>query len=106
MLIRRYFDEDAANSFEHASLMFRFCFNELARAALERSLPRYHMRPKLHVFEHFSAEFRYKNPKYFMNYLGEDAVRRVKALATMSPARQMSHHVTYRYCLQMCLLLR
>ena len=51
------------------------------------------MRPKIHVIEHVAMEFKYKNPRYYTNYLGEDAVRRVKQLASSAPVRFMSHHV-------------
>ena len=87
-------------------MQFRFYFNELAQSATSRGLPRFHMRPKIHLLEHIAKEFRGRNPRYFMNYLGEDAVRRIKALASNSPARFMSHHVLYRYCLQMSLQYR
>ena len=87
-------------------MVFRYAFNELAQSAISRGLPRYHMRPKVHVLEHIAVEFKYKNPRYFSNYLGEDMVRRMKALASNSPARDMSHHVMYRYCVQMCWMLR
>ena len=104
--VRRFFDPATANAFQKACLEFRFFFNELAVSAIERGLPRYHMRPKIHLLEHVAVEFWGKNPKYYMNYLGEDAVRRVKALASASPARFMAHHVLYRYCVQMALRLR
>ena len=101
--MRRFFDGPTADAFEKSCLEFRFFYNQLARDAIERGFPRYHLRPKLHMMEHMCTEFKGRNPKYFMNYLGEDAVRRVKALASASPARFMSHHVLYRYCVQMSL---
>ena len=94
------------DAFEHAYLEFRFAYNELARSAIERGYPRFHMRPKVHMLEHVVMEFRGKNPKYFTNYLGEDAVRRTKALAAKAPARFLSHHVLFRYLVHMCLEFR
>ena len=103
---RHFFDQGTSDAFEHAYLTFRFAYNELARSALERGLPRFHMRPKVHVLEHIVMEFRGKNPRYFTNYLGEDAVRRTKALAAKAPARFLSHHVLFRYVISKCLELR
>ena len=101
--LRRFFDERAANSFTENILIFRVNFNALAQRALDRGLPRYHMRPKIHVMDHVAYEFRNKNPRYYTNYLGEDAVQRIKKLASRSPARHMGHHVMYRYCVAFCL---
>ena len=86
--------------------MLRFSYNELARASIERGLPRFHLRPKLHILEHIAVEFKGLNPRYFANYLVEDAVRRFQTLASASPARYMSHHVMFRYVVQMCLAFR
>ena len=104
--LRRFFDQQVADLFEETVLIFRVSFNDLAQNALNRGLPRYHMRPKIHMMDHVAHEFKGKNPRYFTNYLGEDAVRRVKRVAARSPARHMSHHVMYRYCVSLCLAWR
>ncbi|CAE7248892.1 unnamed protein product [Symbiodinium sp. CCMP2592] len=103
---RRFFDQASADQYEQAYLVLRFGFNELAASAISRGLPRYHFRPKLHLLEHAVLDFRPRNPRYFSNYLGEDAIRRIKALACKAPVRNMSHNVLLRYTVQMGLQWR
>ena len=103
---RRFFTAASADAFEQAFLMMRFGYNELARSAISRALPRYHFRPKLHLLEHCVLDFKPKNPRYFCNYLGEDAIRRIKALASKSPVRNMAQNVLLRYTVQMGLQWR
>ena len=73
--------------------MLRFGYNELARSAISRALPRYHFRPKLHLLEHAVLDWKPKTHGFFSNYLGEDAIRRIKSLASKAPARNMSQNV-------------
>lgn len=86
--------------------MLRFGYNELARSAISRGLPRYHFRPKLHLLEHAVLDWKPKNPRFFSNYLGEDAIRRIKSLASKAPVRNMSSNVLLRYTVQMGLRWR
>ena len=43
---------------------------------------------------------------YYSNFLGEDFIRRAKALAVKSHPNWMARHVLLRYVLQFCLALR
>ena len=59
----RFFGSTSADEFEECYLMLRFGYNELARGAISRALPRYHFskfRPKLHLLEHAVLDWKPK----------------------------------------------
>eukprot|EP00439_Symbiodinium_sp_Y106_P030783 s6660_g3.t1 len=88
----RYFTEDQCRFCESAYYVYRASYDRLASMALAQGIPRWKVRPKQHMLEHevidFIAEYRL-NPRYSANYMGEDAVRRVKQLAV---AQHMLEH--------------
>ena len=53
----------------------------------------------------FIAEYRL-NPRYAANYMGEDAVRRIKQLAVASHPNHVSRHVLLKWSLQFSLPYR
>ncbi|CAE7299286.1 unnamed protein product [Symbiodinium sp. CCMP2592] len=105
----RYFTEDQCRYCESAYYLYRASYDRLASMALANGIPRWKVRPKQHMLEHevidFIGEYRC-NPRYSANYMGEDAVRRVKQLAVASHPNHVSRHVLLKWSLQFSLPLR
>ena len=105
----RYFTEDQCRFCESAYYLYRASYDRLASMALANGIPRWKVRPKQHMLEHevidFIAEYRL-NPRYAANYMGEDAVRRIKQLAVASHPNHVSRHVLLKWSLQFSLPYR
>ena len=105
----RYFTEDQCRFCESAYYLYRASYDRLASMALAQGNPRWKVRPKQHMLEHevmdFMCEHRL-NPRYSANYMGEDAVRRIKQLAIASHPNHLSRHVTLKWSLQFSLPYR
>ena len=105
----RYLEESACQKLLEAYLLYRACFDKLASRALTKKQARFKLRPKQHMLEHLVLDFVCDlrlNPRYDANYLGEDMVRRVKALAISSHPSHLSRHVFLKYAMQVCLRYR
>ena len=102
----RVLPSEAIRELQHAYLVFRAGYNRLASAALESGACRWGIRPKLHYLEHVYYDTVPLNGRYLSNYVNEDAVRRVKAIAASSHAAYLSQHVSFKYSLQFCLRWR
>ena len=105
----RYMKEDQCRFCESAYYLYRASYDRLASMALAQGVPRWKVRPKQHMLEHevidFMCEHRL-NPRYSANYMGEDAVRRVKQLAVASHPNFVSRHVLLKWSLQFSLPYR
>ncbi|CAE7308593.1 unnamed protein product, partial [Symbiodinium microadriaticum] len=105
----RYFTEEQCRFCESAYYLYRASYDRLASMALAQGIPRWKVRPKQHMLEHevidFMCEYRL-NPRYSANYMGEDAVRRVKQLAVASHPNHVSRHVLSKWSLQFSLPYR
>ena len=104
--LRRVFNAVQRLEFQSAYMAYRSAYNSLSSLALQRNLCRWPCRPKQHQLEHLVFEWMPYNPRYFHNYLNEDAIRRVKGLAIRSHPAHMSQHVLLKYSLQQCLQWR
>ena len=102
----RFLSRSDCERFYNDYLVMRGGYNHLAQRALSLQLPRWHCRPKLHQWEHTVMDYLPRNPRYYSNFLGEDFIRRAKALAVKSHPNWMARHVLLRYVLQFCLALR
>ena len=87
-------------------MIFRTAYNALATQAEQLKLCRFHMRPKIHQYEHLVLDFLPGNPRYSANFLNEDYIRRAKMLAVRSHPIWMAKQVLFRYTLQFCLKWR
>ena len=99
----RILDPAVCQRFYDEYLVLRASYNRLAALALEQRQLRWHMRPKMHMFEHAVLDFLPLNFRYCANFLNEDFIRRGKALALCSHPLWMSRHVLFRYAVQFCL---
>ena len=102
----RVFPEAAQISFQEAYLGFRSGYNRLSEQALQSRLCRWPLRPKHHYIEHLAYDTCPLNGRYLHNYLNEDHVRRIKAVAAGSHPAFLSKHVLLKYVLQACLKWR
>ncbi|CAE7330515.1 unnamed protein product, partial [Symbiodinium sp. CCMP2592] len=105
----RFFREDVCQNFEAAYYLYRSSFDRLASRAVMLQVPRWKCRPKQHMLEHAVLDFVMvlrQNPRFSANYLGEDAVRRVKQLAIASHPNFVSRHVLFKWALQFSLRFR
>ena len=105
-LVRRVFNVAQRMAFKSAYLAYRAAYNSLSSLALQRNVCRWPCRPKQHLFEHLVFEWMPFNGRYFHNYLNEDAIRRVKGLASRSHPAYMSRHVLLKYSIQQALAWR
>ena len=102
----RVFSEDAAQRFKEAYIAFRAGYNRLSDMSLRKGLCRWPLRPKHHYIEHLALDTTPLNGRYLHNYLSEDFVRRIKAVAAGSHPAFLSKHVLLKYSLQFCLKFR
>ena len=92
-------------------MVFRSAYDKLANLALSAHQCRWAVRPKDHYFEHLVFDYRgfenrCLNPRYCQNFLCEDLMRRIKALAVGSHPGFLSKHVTFKYTVQFTLRWR
>ena len=92
-------------------MVFRAAYDRLANAALAKRQCRWAVRPKDHFVEHLVLDYRglgnrCLNGRLCQNFLNEDFMRRVKALAVGSHPGFLSKHVTFKYLLQLTLRWR
>jgi hypothetical protein len=99
----RLLTPEAHKEFVVGYCTFRACLNSLADRAISRGEVKYHLRPKLHQLGHITFHFLPRNPRYYMNYGGEDTVARVKRIATMAHPVHTSRLTMQRYIIQICL---
>ena len=99
----RLLTPEAHKEFVVGYCTFRACLNSLADRAISRGEVKYHLRPKLHELGHITFHFLPRNPRYYMNYGGEDTVARVKRIATMAHPVHTSRLTMQRYIIQICL---
>ena len=99
----RVLDADATARFRFEHVIFRSGFNKLAQAAIFQGRLIWHLRPKLHMWEHAVLDFLPANPRYYSNFINEDYIRRGKVLALQSHPIWMARHVLLRYCVGFCL---
>ena len=100
----RYLDDPGCEKLRQGYFLYRCCYDRLANQAIEAHALRWKVRPKQHMLEHCIYDFAsraYLNPRFQANYMGEDMVRRCKALALASNPNFMSWHVLVKYILQM-----
>ena len=105
-LVRRVFNAAQRMAFQSAYLACRAAYNSLSSLALQRNVCCWPCRPKQHPFEHLVFEWMPSLGRYFHNYLNEDAIRRVKGLASRSYPAYMSRHVLLKYSIQQALTWR
>ena len=101
----RLFSQTTCCEFRRAYCVYRFCLNSLAEIAATKQEMKYHFRPKVHQLGHLVWHWLPKNPRYFMNYGGEDLIARSKRLAEKTHPAHMSKLTLFRYVLQCCLKL-
>ena len=99
----RWLTEIEVQQFQVGYLMCRACMNNLADSAIQRSEVLYHCRPKLHQLGHLTFHFLPRNPRYYMNYCGEDFVARTKRVAEVCHPAHTSHLTLLRYVIHVCL---
>ena len=105
----RYLSDASCDMLRQAYLLYRVCYDRLARRALNLRQTRWKCRPKQHQLEHLVLDFAMvlrTNPRYDANYMGEDMVRRVKHIALASHPQHVSRHVLLKYTLQVVLPYR
>lgn len=99
----RWFSPNAAAEFERAYLCYRSAMNQLADHACSHRRLRYHMRPKIHMLGHIVYHFLPRNPRYFMCFLDEDFISRVKNVAAVSHPLHTSRLSLLRYVIHACM---
>ena len=95
----RHLSQDEWGKLKEAYMCYRCAWNNLAEKAIEKGLPRWHVRPKCHYLEHAILDFNGKNMRYMANFLDEDMIRRIKKMAVCSHPRFLAKHVMFRYCI-------
>ena len=86
---RRLLSSAATDEMESMYMVYRAAYDRLANQALARKQCRWPVRPKGHFFEHMIYDYRGRhgqalNGRHCMNFLSEDFMRRVKAMAVGS----------------------
>lgn len=99
----RWFSPNAAAEFERAYLCYRSAINQLADHACSHRRLRYHMRPKIHMLGHIVYHFLPRNPRYYMCFLDEDFISRVKNVAAVSHPLHTSRLSLLRYVIHACM---
>ena len=99
----RWFSPNASAEFERAYLCYRSAINQLAEHACSHGRLRYHMRPKIHMLGHIAYHFLPRNPRYFMCFLDEDFIARVKSVASVSHPLHTSRLAMLRYIIHACM---
>ena len=96
----------AVQEFRAMYLVFRGGYNRLSQQALDRRMCRWVLRPKQHFVEHMVLDTLPLNPRHMHNFMSEDFMRRIKALAVKSHPAYLSKHVTFKWALQCSLRWR
>lgn len=99
----RVLSGSACNTIQQKYLEYREAFNALALRAVELQQLRWHVRPKMHSYEHNVLDFLPRNWRYTSNFLDEDFIRRTKQIAAIATPAHVSRHVLTRYALAVCL---
>ena len=102
----RLLSNEAVVAYRSAYLAYRAGYNRLSDRALELGLCRWQTRPKAHYLEHAVYETLPLNPRFLRNYLNEDFIRRMKAIASKAHPAHLSRHVLFKYALQCTLRWR
>ena len=102
----RLLSNEAVVAYRSAYLAYRAGYNRLADRALELGMSRWQTRPKAHYLEHAVYETLPLNPRFLRNYLNEDFIRRMKAIASKAHPADLSRHVLFKYALQCTLRWR
>eukprot|EP00439_Symbiodinium_sp_Y106_P010817 s8538_g1.t1 len=102
----RLLSNEAVVAYRSAYLAYRAGYNRLSDRALELGLCRWQTRPKAHYLEHAVYETLPLNPRFLHNYLNEDFIRRMKAIASKAHPAHLSRHVLFKYALQCTLRWR
>ena len=105
----RYMSDASCHILHQSYLLYRSCYDRLARRALSLGQARWKCRPKQHQLEHLVVDFAMvlrTNPRFDANFMGEDMVRRMKQVALASHPQHVSRHVLLKYTLQVVLQYR
>ena len=93
----------ACNTIQQKYVQYREAYNSLALRAVELQQLRWHVRPKMHMYEHNVLDFLPRSWRYTSNFLDEDFIRRTKKIAAIASPAHVSRHVLTRYALAACL---
>ena len=102
----RFMARNVCEEFRDHYHIYRAGWNRLCDEALAAGVCRWPLKPKHHYTEHMALDTVPLNPRYLHNFVCEDMVRRIKALAIKSHPAYLAKHVVLKYCLQCCLRWR